>query len=54
MRHLLAPCYTDGVRWWYLPVHADGLEHRFLGNTIDRHCRGRRGRLVLRVQQIPA
>lgn len=54
MRHLLAPRCTDGVRRWYLPVHADGLEHRCLGDTIDRHCRGRRGRLVLRLQQIPA
>ena len=54
MRHLLVPRHTDGVRRWYLPVHADGLEHSFLGDTIDRDCRGRRGRLVLRVQQIPA
>lgn len=40
MRCLLVTSNPDGVRRGYLSVHTDGLEHRFLGDPVNRSRRG--------------
>lgn len=49
MRYLLAAGDSDGIRRRYLPVQADGLAYRFLGDPIDRLRRTHCARLVLRL-----
>lgn len=52
MQCMLVTRASNGLRRWHLSLHVVGLEHRLMGDTIDRFRRGCTASLVLRMQQI--